>query len=64
MDVREEIEQREENAGGLLHAEKAPEWPFAVELNDRFEVGRFAREALLSYDVLAGIVAFLRACPE
>lgn len=37
-----EIEQREEDACRLLHAEKAVEWPFAVELDDGFEVRRVA----------------------
>ena len=60
----EEVEEAEEHGGGLLHAQEAVEGPFAVELEDGLEVGRFAGEALGGYDVLAGVVAFGGAGPE
>ena len=62
--VCQEVEQREEDAGRFLNSGEAVEGPFAVELQDRFEVGRVAGEARLRYDVLAGIVAFGWAVPE
>jgi hypothetical protein len=58
--VREEVEEREEDGEGLLHAQEAVEGPFAVELHDRFR----GRDALVGDDVLAGIVAFCWAVPE
>lgn len=64
MIMRQKVEQREDDGEGLLHAEKAVEWPFAVELEDWFTVGRFAGEALVGDDVLAGIIAFGGAVPE
>jgi len=33
------VEEGEEDGKGLLHAEEAVEWPFAVELDDGGEVG-------------------------
>lgn len=62
--VREEVEEGEEHAGGFLHAEEAEEGPFSVELEDRFEVGRFARKAGVGGDVLASVVAFAWTGPE
>ena len=62
--VREEVEQAEEDGGWLLHAEEAVEGPFTVELEDGLEVGRFAFQALIGDDMLAGVVAFRRAGPE
>lgn len=56
--VREEVEERKDDAEGLLHAEEAVEGPLAVELVDWVHVGRFAGEALVGDDVLAGVVAF------
>jgi len=62
--VREEVEEGEEDGGGLLHAEEAVEGPFAVELQDRGEVGRVAAEPGGGGYVLARVVAFARAGPE
>ena len=62
--MRQKIEEREEDAGGLLHAKEAVEGPFAVELEDGFEVGWIAGEAGLRRDVLAGVVAFGGTVPE
>lgn len=47
-----------------MHAEEAVEGPFAVVLDDGFEVGRIACESLFGHDVLAHIIAFLGAVPE
>jgi hypothetical protein len=47
-----------------LHAEEAVEGPFSVVLHDRLEVWRLTSEALVGYDMLAGVVALLRARPE
>jgi len=58
MVMGEEIEQREENTEGFLHAQKPIEGPFSVELEDGFAVGWIASEALVSYYVLAGVIAF------
>lgn len=60
----EEVEEREEDTGRLLNAREAVEWPLAMELEDRLEVGRVARKSRLGRDMLAGIVAFRRAVPE
>lgn len=54
----EEVEQREEDAGWLLNACKAIEWPLAVELEDGLQIGRVAGESRLRCDMLAGVVAF------
>ena len=62
--VSEEVEEGEEDGGGLLHAEEAVEGPFAVVLEDGGEVGRVAGEAVGGGYVLAGVVAFRRAGPE
>jgi hypothetical protein len=43
-----------------LHAQEAAEGPFPVELHNGLGGG----DALVGYDVLAGIVAFLGAGPE
>lgn len=58
--MREEVEEREEDAEGLLHPEESVEGPFAVELDD----GLGGCDALVGYYVLAGIVAFGRTVPE
>jgi hypothetical protein len=62
--VCQEVEEREEDACWLLNAREAVEWPFAVELQDRFEVGWVSCEARLRRDVLTSVVAFGRAVPE
>lgn len=62
--VREIVEQRENDAEGLLHAEEAVEGPFAVELEDGLHVRRVAGEAGVGYDVLACVVAFGGTVPE
>ena len=62
--MREEVQEGEEDGGGLLHSEEAVEGPFSVELDDGGEEGRVAGEAGFGYDVLAGVVAFLWAGPE
>ena len=64
MVMCQEVEEREEDRGRLLHAQEAVEGPFAVVLDDGLEVGRVAGEALFGYDVLAGVVAFGGAVPE
>ena len=56
----EEVQEREEDRERFLHSQESVEWPFPVELDDRF-VGF---DASVSYYVLAGIVAFCRAVPE
>lgn len=58
--VREEIEEREEDAEGLLHAQKAIEGPFAVELDDFFDCS----DTDVGYDVLTSVVAFSGTVPE
>jgi hypothetical protein len=58
--VCEEVEEREEDGEGLLHAQEAVEGPFAVELHDWFSGG----DALVRDYVLAGVVAFCWAVPE
>jgi hypothetical protein len=40
--VRQEVEEREEDAGRFLDSREAVEGPFAVELQDGLEVGRVA----------------------
>lgn len=57
--MREEIEEREEDAERLLHAEEAIEGPFPVELDDLLVCG----DPDVGYDVLAGVVAFGWAVP-
>jgi hypothetical protein len=52
--VGEEVEEREEDGEGLLHAEEAVEGPFPMELDD-FYIGC---DALVGDYVLAGVVAF------
>lgn len=64
MIVREEVKEGEKDGRRLLHAQKAVERPFAMELKDRLKVWRIAREALVRYDVLAEIIAFRRAGPK
>lgn len=60
VEVRPEVERREEHREGLLDAEDAREGPFAVELDDGL-VGGQARGR--DYG-LAGVVAFGGAVPE
>jgi hypothetical protein len=62
--VREVVEQREDDAEGLLHAHEAVEGPFAVELVHGLHIGRVAGEALRGYDVLACVVAFGGTVPK
>ena len=62
--MREEVQQGEQDGKGFLEAEEAVEGPFAVELLDWVDVSGVAGEAVGGYDVLAGIVAGLRASPE
>lgn len=64
MVMGQEVEQREDDGKRLLHAQETVERPFAVELEDRFAVGRFAREAFVSDDMLAGVITFGGAVPE
>lgn len=64
MVVCEEIEEGEEDGGWLLHAQETVEGPFAVVLEDGFEVGWVAGKALFGYNVLAGVVAFGGAVPQ
>ena len=42
-----------------MHSKKAVEGPFAMELNN----WKLGLDALVGYDVLAGIIAFCRAIP-
>jgi hypothetical protein len=56
----EEVEEREEDGKGLLHAEEAVEGPFPVELDDSY----IGCDALVGNYVLAGVVAFCWAIPE
>ncbi len=58
--VGEEVAQAEDDGEGLLHAQHAHERPFPVEL--RYGLAGF--ETPRRRDVLAGVVAFLRAGPE
>lgn len=58
--VGEEVAEAEEDGEGLLHAEHADEGPLAVELGD----GLPGCETAARGDVLARVVAFLRARPE
>lgn len=58
--VRPEIGEGEEHAEGLLHAQEAVEWPFAVELDDVLA----GLDAAICDYVLTGVVAFAGAVPE
>jgi hypothetical protein len=62
--VRDVVQQREDDAEGLLHAQEPVEGPFAVKLDDRLQIRRVAREASGGDDVLACVVAFGGAGPE
>ena len=64
MVVGEEVEEGEEDRGGLLDAEEAVEGPFAVVLDYGGEVGGVSGEARERGVVLAGVVAFGGAGPE
>ena len=64
MIMSQEVEQREDDGEWFLHAEETVERPFAVELEDWLAVGRFASEAFVGDDVLAGVVAFGGTVPE
>jgi hypothetical protein len=56
----EQVEEREEDREGLLHAQKTVEGPFAVILNYFLAFGN----SFLRDYVLAGVVAFGKAVPE
>ena len=56
----EKIEKGEEDRERFLHAQEAVKGPFAMELNNFFR----CCNALVGYDMLAGIVAFCWAVPE
>lgn len=58
--MRPEVTQGEEDAEGLLHAQKPIEGPFPVELHNFGPIF----DASASDDVLAGVVAFAGAVPE
>jgi hypothetical protein len=58
--VSPEIAEGPKDAEGFLHAEEAIEGPFPVELDDGLVMG----DTVLGYDVLAGVIAFARACPK
>ena len=58
--VREEVAHAEQHTEGFLHAEYPDKGPLAMELSDLVT----ARDTLRSNNVLAGVVAFLRASPE
>lgn len=58
--MRYHVSQAEEHAEGLLHAQNPNEGPFAVELSDGF----IARDSFRGNDMLARVIAFLRACPQ
>ena len=58
--VGEEVEEREEDGEGLLHAKEAVEGPFPVELDDSY----ISCDALVGDYVLAGVVAFCGTVPE
>lgn len=62
--VGEEIEEGEEDRGRFLHAEEAVKRPFAVVLDDGFEIWGIAGESGRGGDVLADVVAFRGAGPE
>lgn len=47
------VEEREDNAERLLHAEEAVERPFSVELMDGLSVRRVVGEAFVRHDMLA-----------
>lgn len=59
-----EVEEGEEDRGGLLHSQKAVEWPFAVELIDWLEVRWVAGETLGRNHMLASVIAFGGTVPE
>lgn len=52
--MREEVEKGEQDREGLLHPQKAVEWPFAMELNNGFRRG----DTLIRNDVLTSIITF------
>ena len=62
--MSEEVEVGEEDGEGLLHAEKAVERPFAVELVDWVQLDAELCNSLGRDNVLAGVVTFGWACPE
>lgn len=64
MVMSQEVEQREDDGEGLLHAEETVKGPFAMKLKDGLTIGRFAGEAFVGDDVLAGIVAFGGTVPQ
>lgn len=58
--VRHQVAHAEDDREGLLEPQHAHERPLAVELRDRLP----GLEPAPRHDVLAGVVAFLRARPE
>lgn len=64
MVVRQEVEQREDDAERLLHPQEAVKRPLAVELVHGGYVGWVAREPLVGDDMLASVVALRGAVPE
>jgi len=52
-DVREVVEEGEEDREGFLYAVEAVEWPFAVKLMYGIQVDRLAVQPLIGDDVLA-----------
>lgn len=62
--MREVIEEGEDDAEGLLHAQEAVEWPLAMKLVYGLHVGRVARESLVRNDMLAGVIALSGTIPE
>ena len=60
----QEVEQREEDAGGLLYSQEPIKRPFAMILDDRFEVGWISGQTFIGDDVLADIITFCWACPK
>lgn len=59
--MREVVEEREDDAKGLLHAHEAVKGPFAVELVD---VRGSEGEGMVGDNVLTCVVAFRGAGPE
>lgn len=60
--MRPEVEQAAQHGEGLLHAEEAAEGPLPVELHYGFR--RQGGGAQVGHEVLARVVALLRAGPE
>ena len=62
--MRDEIQERKKYGEWLLHTQKTVERPFPVILDDWMEHGRISSDPLVRDDVLADIIAILRARPE